>query len=497
MKLNWITAHRRLLKLVWPFVLTVALQVALGVFSLNILSAVRAYVGGESLWSKGQKDAIYALYRYADSGHPADLVQYQQALGVIAGDRRAREALEQTEPNTDVAREGFLAGGNAPSDVDNLIWLFVEFRDDEDISHVARLWREGDRLMDELNLIAIRLQEAAASRTLDLDKQRALRQNIQRINEQITPLTKAFSRSLSDLARRVENLLLLINVLAAATLVGLALWRANRLLSQSEGYASALRQSEERFKLAVQGSNDGIWDWDMRTGAVYFSPRYKELLGFGQDDSSLDFATLTARLHPEDRERAIEALRRHLADEAHYDVEYRMRTRTGEYRWYRARGRVLRTPDGVPLRMSGSLTDATDRTEIEHALQSEKERAEITLAAIGEAVITTDTQGQIDYMNPAAEQLLSCSLTLARSKPLSSLFRLVDPLQRSHEMRLPPLQSGIQLPAISQNHHNLLLIQHDGQEISVNLTHSSIHTHDGQVEGQVQVLHDLTREHQY
>ncbi len=60
MKLNWITAHRRLLKLVWPFVLTVALQVALGVFSLNILSAVRAYVGGESLWSKGQKDAIYA-----------------------------------------------------------------------------------------------------------------------------------------------------------------------------------------------------------------------------------------------------------------------------------------------------------------------------------------------------------------------------------------------------------------------------------------------------
>lgn len=181
MKLNWITAHRRLLKLVWPFVLTVALQVALGVFSLNILSAVRAYVGGESLWSKGQKDAIYALYRYADSGHPADLVQYQQALGVIAGDRRAREALEQTEPNTDVAREGFLAGGNAPSDVDNLIWLFVEFRDDEDISHVARLWREGDRLMDELNLIAIRFQEAAASRTLDLDKQRALRQNIQRI----------------------------------------------------------------------------------------------------------------------------------------------------------------------------------------------------------------------------------------------------------------------------------------------------------------------------
>ena len=73
------------------------------------------------------------------------------------------------------------------------------------ISRVARLWREGDRLMDELNLIAIRLREAAASRTLDLDKQRALRQNIQRINRTDHPLTKAFSRSLSDLARRVKT----------------------------------------------------------------------------------------------------------------------------------------------------------------------------------------------------------------------------------------------------------------------------------------------------
>ena len=498
MKNTWITAHHRLFKLVWPFVLTVMLQVALGVFSLNILSAVRAYVGGESLWSKGQKDAIYALYRYADSGNLTDLIQYQHALGVIAGDRRAREALEQAEPNTDAAREGFLAGGNAPSDIDNLIWLFVEFRDDEDIVHVARLWREGDRLMDELNVVAMRLQEAHAGQHIAPDKQRALRQNIQRINDQITPLTKAFSRSLSDLSRRVEWLLLLINVLAAVALVGLALWRASRLLTQSESYASALKQSEERFKLAVQGSNDGIWDWDMRTGAVYFSPRYKELLGFGNDDPSVDFATLNARLHPEDRERAVETLRRHLANETHhYDVEYRMRVRTGEYRWYRARGRVLRNAESTPVRMSGSFTDITDRKLIEQALQAEKELAEITLAAIGEAVLTTDVQGQVTYLNPAAELLLACPLGLARNKPMNSLFRLVDPQQHGDEVPLAPMQPGAYSPGISHSHHNLLLIQHDGLEVSINLTHSPIHDHAGVLQGQVLVLHDLTREQQY
>ena len=138
MKLTWFYSHHRLLKLVWPFLLTVMLQVALGVFSLNILSAVRAYVGGESLWSKAQKDAIHALYRYADGGDIVDFQRYQSALAITNGDRQAREALDQATPNREQARDGFLAGGNAPHDIDSLIWLFVEFRNDDDITHITR-----------------------------------------------------------------------------------------------------------------------------------------------------------------------------------------------------------------------------------------------------------------------------------------------------------------------------------------------------------------------
>lgn len=498
MKLTWLYSHHRLLKLVWPFVLTVILQVALGMFSLNILSAVRAYVGGESLWSKAQKDAIYALYRYADSGDIADFQHYQSALAITSGDRQAREALDQANPNREQARDGFLAGGNAPHDIDSLIWLFVEFRNDDDIAHITRLWQEGDRLLDELAVVALRLNDGYRNSNLTPAKQHALRQHIYRVNDQITPLTKAFSRSLSDLARRVENILLLTHLFAGITLVGLALWRTSKLLAQSENYALALGQSEERFKLAVQGSNDGIWDWDMRTGAVYFSPRYKELLGFSADDPSVDFATLTARLHPEDRERALDALRRHLANEAHYDVEYRLRTRAGDYRWYRARGRVLRNAEGTPQRMSGSLTDVTDRKQVEADLNTEKERAEATLAAIGEAVITTDAQDHVEYMNPGAEQLLGCTLALVRGKPLSSLFRLVEAQRRHIEVALHTLTQQALPPGIgSQTQRNLLLIQPDGDEVAVDITHTALYTHTSQLQGHVLVLHDMTREQQY
>ena len=103
-------------------------------FSLNILSAVRAYVGGESLWSKGQKTPFMPFIAMPTAATRRFGGAIPASPGVIAGDRRARRRWSKPNPIPMFAREGFLAGGNAPSDVDNLIWLFVEFRDDEDIS---------------------------------------------------------------------------------------------------------------------------------------------------------------------------------------------------------------------------------------------------------------------------------------------------------------------------------------------------------------------------
>ena len=98
-------------------------------------------------------------------------------------------------------------------------------------------------------------------------------------------------------------------------------------ISERKRSEEALRKSEERFDLAVAGSNDGLWDWDVRTNEVYYSPRFKELLGYGDAEFENTFASFETHLHPDDRERTLAAVRRHLEDREAYDVEYRLRTK--------------------------------------------------------------------------------------------------------------------------------------------------------------------------
>ncbi len=144
----------------------------------------------------------------------------------------------------------------------------------------------------------------------------------------------------------------------------------------------ALRKSEERFDLAVAGSNDGIWDWDIRTNEVYYAPRFKELVGYRDDEFKNTFDSFESSLHPDDRSRTMARIRRHLEDQEPYDVEYRMRTKHGPYRWFRARGQAIWDETGQPIRMAGSLSDITEQKQTEAALEqnaTEIRRANETL----------------------------------------------------------------------------------------------------------------------
>jgi PAS domain S-box-containing protein len=120
-----------------------------------------------------------------------------------------------------------------------------------------------------------------------------------------------------------------------------------------------LRASEERFALAVRGSTDGLWDWDVLTDEVYYSPRFKELLGYADAEFTNQFASFASRLHPEDRVSTLAALQDHLARRGDYDVEYRLLNKSQEYRWFRARGQAVWDEAGRATRMAGSITDIT------------------------------------------------------------------------------------------------------------------------------------------
>ena len=141
-----------------------------------------------------------------------------------------------------------------------------------------------------------------------------------------------------------------------------------RDISERTRAQEALRRSEERFALAVRGSTDGLWDWTVATGEVYFSPRFKELLGHEDHELEDRFSTFESRLHPEDRDRVLRAVADHLERRAPYDVEYRLRTKGGEYCWFQARGQAVWDGGGKATRMAGSLGDITERRKAQEEL---------------------------------------------------------------------------------------------------------------------------------
>ncbi|MBK8093437.1 MAG: response regulator [Verrucomicrobiaceae bacterium] len=150
-----------------------------------------------------------------------------------------------------------------------------------------------------------------------------------------------------------------------------------RLPYPPAGGVDELARSEERFALAVRGTNDGIWDWDIRTNEVFFSPRWKNMIGYEDEELANTFAAFEQLIHPEDHERVLRELQAYLAGQIErYAVEFRFRHKDGSWRWILARGRALRDPDGKPYRMAGSHTDITEQKNTEEQLRHARLAAE-------------------------------------------------------------------------------------------------------------------------
>jgi ammonium transporter len=151
--------------------------------------------------------------------------------------------------------------------------------------------------------------------------------------------------------------------------------RAEQALSRANAAKDAalreLGESEQRYALAVEGANDGLWDWNLVSGEIYVSPRAKRIMGLETEDEVLTTEAWNSRVHPEDIERVKESERAHLDGEADfYSCEYRVLGADGRYEWVLDRGTCLRDGQGRPYRMAGSLGDITQRKRGEQFLRS-------------------------------------------------------------------------------------------------------------------------------
>ncbi|MRD49472.1 response regulator [Caenimonas koreensis DSM 17982] len=130
----------------------------------------------------------------------------------------------------------------------------------------------------------------------------------------------------------------------------------------------ALRASDERYQLAVRGSSAGLWDWDIAAGTMFYSPRFKALLGYTDEEFPDVPSSLANIVHEDDRQAMHDLLRAHLGEDAPYSGECRLRLKSGEYRWFLITGMAKREPNGRAFRMAGSIIDVTERKRAEQVL---------------------------------------------------------------------------------------------------------------------------------
>jgi diguanylate cyclase (GGDEF)-like protein len=237
---------RKLYFTVGTMALLIGVELFVLLFSLNTLSSLRAYVGGEGLWSKAQKDAVFHLYRYGVARTDQDYRLFEQFMRVPLGDAKTRLELLKATPNIEVARQGFLEGRNHPDDVDGMISLFIDFSGISYIRKAINIWSDAQPMAEQLLTIAQKMREEIHSPHPSQDRIDQFLASVYTIDQRLTALEDQFSFTLGDGSRWLESVvlrLLFATALTVETTGLLLIFSVSKAIQQ--GLASIIRAAKE------------------------------------------------------------------------------------------------------------------------------------------------------------------------------------------------------------------------------------------------------------
>lgn len=251
-----------------------------------------------------------------------------------------------------------------------------------------------------------------------------------------------------------------------------------------------LRESRERLEMAQRAGRSVAWVWHADEDRLDFSDSADEVFGLPQGSLSSSASELMSLVPEEDRVKISGAMRSVFRSGAPYEVEHRLTVSDGRQIWLSVRGRDERDRDGRVTRVIGVSADVTEAKRAELALREEKEKAQVTLAAIADGVIRVDRTGIIEYLNPAAETLTGWGHRDAVGRPLTSIYVTVS--GGSSQPRRDPVGETPERDDGGRGAEDLVLLRRDGTRASVVERVTAVRDAVGASVGAVLVFQDVT-----
>jgi signal transduction histidine kinase len=364
------------LGVVGPLVLAIAVLLALCIGGFAMLSAVRAYVGGESLWSKARASAVAHLRSHALTGRAADYRRFQEALTVPLGDRAGRLELDKPNPDLKLVEAHWLAGENAAEDIPGQIRLYRYFRHVEFMDEAVRAWIEGDRLIEQLQALGLRIH-LHVERGDPPAVLQPLLDDLDMLDGRFVTVEKYFSATLGRASRETERLLVGVTVALGALLALGGGWFVRRAMRQQMLDRQELIEANHRWDLAADAAGIGLFDWRIAEDRFRMDARACRLYGLasGPDGASFKRSEMRAMTLPDDQAFVRQRLDEAVNQGTLFKDRYRVRLPDGDIRHLEGVGRVREGDAPDQARMIGILRDVG--SEVAQAqLTVDKEAAE-------------------------------------------------------------------------------------------------------------------------
>lgn len=338
-----------------------------------------------------------------------------------------------------------------------------------------------------------RIRDASTPNTMRIISQR---NDFDALHVNYEKLQRSFDKAFDSRAQRLMQSGIGLMSLWIVVVMFLG-FQLHGLAERFRSAAEQLRESEERWNFALEGAGDGVWDWNLAQDTIFLSRKWKEMLGFNDDELVNDFETWRSLAHPEDIDTALATINRCLSGGTdQYEHVYRMLRKDGTVCWILDRGRVVaRDAEGNPVRFIGTHTDITAQKLSEESARASGENLAVTLSSIGDAVIATDRDGRVTLMNPVAEKLTGWTQSSAIGKPVSAVFVIIS---ATTKQSLPsPVEEVLRTGRTVSLSNDTTLVSRSGREFQIADSAAPIHDASGEMSGVVMVFTDVTQQYRF